>query len=618
VRVADGAGGGGVGARRDPVLSVRDLRVSFRTPDRSVRAVDGTSFRVGAGEAVGLVGESGCGKTATALALMGLLPRGTGRIESGSSISFAGRELVGASPGELRGIRGRRVSMVFQDPSASLNPLHPVGEQVAEVLRYRAGLSRPAGRTRAVELLREVGIRRPEERYGDPPHRLSGGMRQRVMIAMAVACEPELVIADEPTSSLDVTVQARILDLLAHLRAAHGTALLFVSHDLAVVARLCDRVLVMREGCIVDEGRADVLLRDPGHPYTRHLIEAVPVLGRGRARSAAATHPGGRTGRDPAPRGGSPQPSSALSSSPLVVARDLVVEFARASGGRPGRLLRGRAEGPEASGADGGDGGGGDAGQGREGVLRAVDHVSFEIQPGETLGLVGESGCGKSTTARALLHLHAPDAGTVLFDGAPVGGMSRRELRVLRGRAQIVFQDPSGSLNPRMSARSTLDEVLRVHRVVEGRRARQERVADLLVRVGLEATHGDRLPHELSGGQIQRLGIARALAVEPDFVVLDEPVSALDVAVRARIVELLLSLQDEFGLTYLFIAHDLAVVEQMSDRIAVMRAGRIVEIGTAGEIVRFPRHPHTRALLEAVPERPGGGRTPPPEGTEGV
>jgi len=576
-----GAGRVGVDSGRTeggPILSVRDLRVAFRTPHEELRAVEGTTFEVEAGEAVGLVGESGCGKTATALALMGLLPRGAGRIEEGSSISFGGRELVGASSRELRAVRGRRMSMVFQDPSGSLNPSRSVGEQVAEGLRYGLGLSRSVARTRAVELLRDVGIRRPEERYADPPHRLSGGMRQRVAIAIAASCEPELIIADEPTSSLDGTVQARILDLLARLRAAHGTALLLVSHDLAVVAEVCDRVLVMRQGRIVDTGGAATLFRAPSHPYTRRLIDAVPVLG-GRREGRASR------GRRTSAEGGS--------SPPLVSVRDLVVDYARARRGlfrRSWRLLRGSWEG---------------AG-GRESP-RAVDGVSLSIERGETLGLVGESGCGKSTTARALLYLRRPTAGTVLFDGRAVGAMTRGELRRLRGRAQIVFQDPSAALNPRMTARGTLEEVLRVHRVVEGAAGRGRRVAELLDRVGLDEAHGERLPHELSGGQIQRVGIARALAVEPDFVVLDEPVSALDASIRTQIVDLLLELQSELGLTYLFIAHDLAVVGRMSDRIAVMHRGRIVETGPSETVVRAPRHPRTKALIEAVPRRPGGG-----------
>ncbi len=541
------------------LLQVDGLRTTFEADDGPTPAVDGVSFQVGKGEAVGIVGESGCGKTVTCLSIMGLIPKATGRIEEGSSIRFRGREMVGLSPRALRRIRGNEIAMVFQEPMTSLNPVYPVGDQVAESLRLHRGCSRREARDEAVRHLAEVGIADPERRYHDYPHQLSGGMRQRVMIASALACAPDLLIADEPTTALDVTIQAQILDLLARARVEREMSMLLVTHDLGVVAEVCDRVVVMYAGQVVESGAVDSILRHPKHPYTRGLLDALPDPEGGKRR---------------------PRPvDPGVPSRPLLQVRGLKKHFT--TGGRG--LRKGE-------------------------VVRAVEEVSLELHPGETLGLVGESGCGKSTTGRAILRLVEPTAGVIRFRGEDVRAMDRRRLRALRRRVQIVFQDAHGVLNPRMRVGPVLDEVLRVHQLGGGAGGRRARVAELLERVGLRPEHAGRYPHELSGGERQRIGIARALAVEPDLIVLDEPVSALDVTVQAQVLDLLRELQDHLRLAYLFIAHDLSVVRHVSDRVAVMYLGRIVETGTAWEIYENPSHPYTRALLSAVPRIDPEGR----------
>ena len=521
------------------LLDVRDLRVEFRSPERTVTAVDGVSFSVDTGEIVALVGESGSGKTVTSLSLLQLVDP-PGHVIGGEAI-FDGRDLLAAGEQEIRKIRGNEIAMVFQEPMTSLNPLLTIGAQVAEPLRVHRGLSRRDARRRAIELLELVELPDPERVARRHPHHLSGGMRQRVVIAMALACEPRVLIADEPTTALDVTVQAQILDLLHGLTTQLGTATILVTHDLAVVAEHADRVVVMRNGRVEESGEADDVLRRPKAAYTRALLDAAP--GRGERRPV----------RDDS------------AESPL-----LAVEGLR-------RVFRSR-----------------------RGDVTAVDDVSFTVAPGRTLGLVGESGSGKSTTARLVLRLIEPTAGTVRFEDTDITALKSGPLRDARRHMQLVFQDPYASLDPTFSVRQAVAEPLVAHRV--GTRGdRDERVAELLRLVGLTPEHGRRAPRELSGGQRQRVAIARALALEPKLLVCDEPVSSLDVSVQAQVLELLVDLQEQLDLAYLFISHDLAVVREVADDVAVMRHGRIVERGRVEEIYEDPSHEYTQLLLSSAP-----------------
>ncbi len=573
----------------EPLLQIRGLCVDFETREGTFRALDGVELELHSGETLGLVGESGSGKTLTALAVLSLVPA-PGRIVGGE-ILFRGRDLRALGARELAAVRGREIGLVFQEPASALNPVFTVGEQIAEVLRRHEGRSRGRARARALELLREVGLSDVEARARAYPHQLSGGQRQRALIAMAIAAGPGLLLADEPTSALDVTVQAGILELLRELQRERGMALLLVSHDLAIVAECASRVAVMYAGRIVEVAGTVELFEEPRHPYTLELLRARPqalrlplprplsagarALRAGGARAPLARRPRApvrlslRRGSRTAVTGNTPEP-----------ARIEVQGLAKHYPVRAGFL--------------------------REERVRAVDGVSFSIARGETLGLVGESGCGKSTLARALLRLVEPSAGRVLYRRGPaepaldLGKLSGRELRRARRELQIVFQDPFESLNPRLCIGDAVGEPLRAHRLARAPEA-ERAVAGLLERVGLAADAARRYPHEFSGGERQRIAIARALVLEPRFLVLDEAVSALDVAVQARILELLRELRRERGLSYLFIAHDLTLVRAVSERIAVMYLGRIVELGTAVEVFERPAHPYTRALLAAVP-----------------
>ena len=583
------------------LLEVRNLHTWFRADGETVRAVDGASFRIEAGETFCLVGESGSGKSVSALSVIGLLPadlteRCDGevmfRLDRQSDASP--RDLLRLPEDELMRVRGGRIAMIFQEPMTSLNPVFTVGDQIVEAIRLaRPGLGYEEARRRAIEALAEVQIERPELRVDEYPHRLSGGQRQRVMIAMAIACRPELLIADEPTTALDVTVQAEILSLMQELQRRRGMSLFFITHDFGVVAQIADRVAVMREGRIVETGALDEVLERPAHAYTRQLLAAVPEnlarTTRRRPSAGAAPQPLSGSSVDdsgihPVGPPGSGMDPTAVDSRPAESAPELIrlaglqVHFPI----RQGVLKR------------------------TVGHVRAVDGVDLRIHRGQILALVGESGCGKTTLGRAVLRLVEPTGGRVHFDGQELTGLTRREMRPMRRRLQFVFQDPASSLNPRLTVATALTEPLAAHGIGESLEERLETVAQTLVEVQLTREHLWRYPHELSGGQRQRIGIARALCLRPDFVVCDEVTSALDVSVQAEVLQLLLDLRREHALTLLFITHDIGVVEYLSDTTAVMHEGRIVELGPTMRVCRAPDHPYTRRLIEAVPRLPSG------------
>jgi glutathione transport system ATP-binding protein len=558
------------------VLEVSDLSVSFRGERRTVQAVRALSFTVDAGETLAIVGESGSGKSVSSLALMRLVEHGGGHIDSGRMLLTRRNgeriDLAQATNAQMRKVRGADLAMVFQEPMTSLNPVFTVGEQIAESIRLHQGLSRAAALAEALRMLDLVRMPEAKNVLGRHPHQLSGGMRQRVMIAMALACKPALLIADEPTTALDVTIQAQIVTLIQQLQRELAMGVIFITHDMGVVAEVADRVLVMHRGDKVEEGDCRTLFAQPRAPYTQALLAAVPRLGAMRGQDQPApfavpgavptaatstTHPGETVRRDvPA----------------VLRVKDLVTRFPLRSG-LFGRVRR---------------------------QVHAVEHISFELQPGETLSLVGESGCGKSTTGRSLARLLEFQAGEVEVAGRAVAGLKGAALQALRRDIQFVFQDPFASLDPRLTVGYAIMEPILVHKLMPERQAR-ERVHWLLGKVGLPAEAADRYPHEFSGGQRQRVAIARALALNPKVVIADEAVSALDVSIRAQIINLLLDLQREFGIAFLFISHDMAVVERVSHRVAVMYLGQIVEIGPRRAVFESPQHPYTRRLLAAVP-----------------
>ncbi len=525
-----------------PLLAVRDLAVTFGAGEQAVQAVRGVSFDINRGETLALVGESGSGKSVTALSVLQLLPYPSASHPTGS-IRFQGQELVGASTRELLQVRGNRISMIFQEPMTSLNPLHTIERQVNEVLILHKGLSRDAARKRTLELLEQVGIPEAAKRLDAYPHQLSGGQRQRVMIAMALANEPDLLIADEPTTALDVTIQAQILKLLKSLQARYGMALLFITHDLGIVRKMADRVCVMTKGRIVEHGPVADVFDHPQHSYTQHLLSAEP---KGRPADV-----------DPA----APE---------ILRLDDLKVHFPIKRG-----VLRRTV-----------------------GHVKAVDGVSIALREGHTIGLVGESGSGKTTLGLALLRLERSEGG-IRFDGQDLQALSQRDLRPLRRQMQIVFQDPFSSLSPRMSVGEIIGEGLEVHRIGT-REERQEMIVRVLREVGLDAAALDRYPHEFSGGQRQRIAIARALVLKPRLIVLDEPTSALDMSVQAQIVDLLRDLQSRYKLAYLFISHDLKVVRALADEVVVLRHGKVVERGSASQVFQAPQTPYTQALIAAA------------------
>jgi peptide/nickel transport system ATP-binding protein len=533
----------------EPILAVSNLAVSVRTDDGEREVVSGLSFELKRGETLCIAGESGSGKSMTSLSIMRLLPRPGARISAGA-VHFGGKDLATLDERSMQAIRGNRIAMIFQEPMTSLNPVLSIGRQLIEAIETHTDLSRRDARQRAVEALKAVRIPEAEARLKQYPHELSGGQRQRVMIAMALALAPDILIADEPTTALDVTVQGEVLELLRDLQREHGTSIILITHDMGVVAEMADRVIVMRNGRMVEEGSVEKIFHAPAQRYTRELLAAVPKMGDGGARG------------DVKPIGGI---------SAIAAVNDLHVRF-DITGGFFGRVTH---------------------------RVHAVEGVSFDMPASKTLALVGESGCGKSTTAKAIAGL-VPFTGSIAVNSRDLAGLSGDARKAVRRDVQMIFQDPYASLDPRMRVGDLVAEPMLIHGI--GSKAeRGERVAALFERVGLEPGQMELYPHEFSGGQRQRICIARALALRPKLIIADESVSALDVSVQAKVLDLLKELQEEFGIAYLFISHDMAVVENISDRVAVMYLGQIVETGTRDQIFGDPRHPYTRRLIEAVP-----------------
>jgi peptide/nickel transport system ATP-binding protein len=598
-----------------PVLEVRDLQTHFPTNAGVVRAVDGVSLQVAPGETLGIVGESGSGKSMTALSVMRLL-EAPGAIVGGS-IRFRGRDVLRMTRRELRAMRGGDVAMVFQDPMTSLNPVLRIGRQIGEAMEVHGRPHKQAS-ARAISLLGRMGITAPERAVRSFPHQFSGGMRQRVVLAMGMSNEPALLLADEPTTALDVTIQAQILDLMRQLNQEFGTAIVLISHDLGVIAGLCARVVVMYAGEVVEEGPTEQVLADPRHPYTWALMNAVPRLdaegGRLSAIEGMPPNPLDQpAGCRFAPRCPFRQPvcdehPPLFDMGPARASRCWVAEAGQHFT-RPAAVAIPRAVTKAADAASPllrveglvkhFPAGRGLFGKAR--VVHAVDGISLDVRRGEVLGVVGESGCGKSTLGRTLMRLYRPDAGRINFDGHEIATASPASMRKLRRRMQMVFQDPYASLNGRMTIGDTLGEPLRYHGVTPDAASTRARVAELLGTVGLSPGAADRYPHEFSGGQRQRVAIARALALQPDFIVADEPISALDVNIQAQIINLMMDLRAQFGLTYFFIAHDLAVVRHISDRVLVLHLGKVAELAPAAELFATPLHPYTRYLISAVP-----------------
>ena len=527
-------------AKRVASLSLSDLSVTFRTDGGMVHAVNGVSFDVAPGEVVAVVGESGSGKSVSSRAILGLLPS---TAEVAGSAKLRDKELLGMSNNELRPIRGDKVSMIFQEPSTALNPVYTVGWQICEGLQAHSNMSKKQARARAIELLEMVGLPDPTHRVDYYPHQLSGGQKQRVVIAMAISCDPDVIIADEPTTALDVTVQAAILELLLSLRDRLGTAIVLITHNMGVVADMADRVVVMYRGKVVEEAEAGALFKMPQHPYTKRLLAAVPHLGQENG------------------------PGEVNANEVVLSVEDLVVEF-------PGKF--------------------------GQPAFRAVDHVSLEVRRGEVLGLVGESGSGKSTIGRATVGLQQPTSGLIRVEGREISGLSDRQLRPLRAHFGFVFQDPASSLNPRMTIGQCIGEPLRVQSPLRGKEL-DAKVRSLLESVELPAGYAERFPHELSGGQRQRVSLARALALGPDLLIADEPTSALDVSVQAKVLELFRDLQHRLQFACLFISHDLAVVDSLANRVAVMQDGKLVEVGGREQVLGSPRDDYTKRLIAAVP-----------------
>ena len=555
---------------QEPILQVQDLDVSFRVDRKSepFRAVKGISFDIPTNTTVALVGESGSGKSVSAMAILGLLP-GNAIVSPESRILYGGRNLLKASMQELQDIRGKDISVIFQEPMTSLNPVFTVGEQIAEVLRLHMGMDARQARARVVELLNEVGIPNPQLRVKSYPHEMSGGQQQRVMIAMAIACEPKLLIADEPTTALDVTIQKQILDFIANLQLKHRMSVLFITHDLGVVGDIADTVVVMQDGDIKEQGPVKAIFEAPQHPYTKALLACRPRLDRRPKRLPVIDDfikGDGRVHLEERKRGTSP-------SDPIILeVKSLNKTFFLKEG-----LFGKRA-------------------------VPAVKDVSFTLPRGKTLGLVGESGSGKTTVGLTLMRLHDATSGEVLFEGKDLLSLTEKQMMAYRRRIQIIFQNPYASLNPRMTVGQILVEPMKIHSIGKDESERVGMAFALLKRVGLSEQSFYKYPHEFSGGQRQRIAIARCLTMKPDVLICDESVSALDVSVQAQVLNLLQDLQDEYGLSYIFISHDLAVVKYISDKVMVMNEGVIVEMADSDEIYRHPREEYTRKLLSSIPK----------------
>ncbi|UBM62639.1 ABC transporter ATP-binding protein [Candidatus Sulfidibacterium hydrothermale] len=554
------------------MLTVKDLNIHIG--DRPV--VQDVNFTLKKGTCTGLVGESGSGKSLTALSLMGLLPK-QARI-TGGQILFKDRNLAALSEKAFRDIRGKEISIVFQEPMTALNPVMHCGKQVVEMIRQHQKVSKDAARQKVLSLFEKVQIPRPEKIFSSYPHQISGGQKQRIMIAMALANHPDILIADEPTTALDVTVQKEILLLLKRLQQETGMSLLFISHDLNVVSGIADEILVMYQGKIVESGNRQQIFGNPQHAYTRALLACHPPLDKRlkklatlddfmRKENAEGFHP-----EEEKPEERKERLARLYTQKPLVRVEELVKSYPLQKSWR-GKVIR---------------------------SLQAVDHVSFQVYPGETLGLVGESGCGKTTLGRTLLRLIDPDSGRIFFEETDILPLSRKELKPYRKKTGIVFQDPYSSLNPRISIGKAIMEPMQVHKLYKGKELKQKTI-ELMIKTGLKPEHFHRYPHEFSGGQRQRIVIARALALNPRFIICDEAVSSLDISVQATVLNLLNRLKAEFGFTYIFISHDLSVVRFMSDRIIVMKEGKIVETGDADEIYYHPKHPYTQKLIAAIP-----------------
>jgi peptide/nickel transport system ATP-binding protein len=562
-----------------PLLDIKNLTVEFATRRGTVQAVKAIDVSVAKGETVAIVGESGSGKSVTSYAVVRILDR-AGKVAEGS-IAFSGVDLVAASEAQMRDIRGREISMIFQNPRAALNPIRKVGKQIEDVLLEHVQATRATAREKAIEALAKVRIARPEERYDAYPFELSGGMCQRVVIALALACQPQLLIADEPTTGLDVTTQKAVMDLIVELTRERGMSTILITHDLGLAAAYCDKVVVMEKGNVVETAQASEIFRNPQHAYTRKLMQATPRIGMS-LRDLLPDAPKGPAAQPSAPKA-APAPDAA----PLMRVENLVKEYPRPPSGSLFAKLMGKAEEPKAP-------------------FRAVDGISFSVAKGETLGLVGESGCGKSTTSMMITRLIDKTSGSILFDGTDIGAIPAKQFAVSphRRRIQMVFQDPTDSLNPRFTAeRAIADPILRMGGI-SGRDALRARCEELARLVGLPVELIDRFPHQLSGGQKARVGIARAIALDPDLVILDEPTAALDVSVQAVVLNLLQELKERLGMSYLFVSHDLNVVRLLCDRVIVMKTGSIVEQGTAEEVLGDPKADYTKELLTAIPHPP--------------
>lgn len=560
----------------ETLLEIKNLTIEFRTEEKTIEAVKSLNLKIPKGKTVGLVGESGSGKSVTSLAIMGLIPNPPGRISKGE-ILFKGQDLTKLSNDELRKLRGNKIAMIFQEPMTSLNPVFTVGNQIDEVLELHQGMSKQEARKRTIELLDEVGIPNPPESVEKYPHQMSGGQKQRVMIAMAMACQPELLICDEPTTALDVTIQKQVLELMFDLQRKHGMSMLFITHDLAVIADIADEVAVMFRGDLVEQNTTKALFENPQHPYTKGLLSCRPSLEDNPVRLLTVDDflaaPGGDIDVSKLPMK-RPRPIDETKN-PVILEINNFNKHFPIKGGIFGRTVD---------------------------WFKAVDNVNLKVRKGRTLGLVGESGCGKTTLGRAILRLIEPTSGNVLYKGTDLTSLNKTDMRNIREKMQIIFQDPYSSLNPRMTIGDIITEPMVIHKIGGTKKERYAHAAELLEKVGLKGDYLNRYPHEFSGGQRQRICIARALTLKPEFIICDESVSALDVSVQAQVLNLLQDLQQEFGLTYIFISHDLSVVKYIADEIGVMNKGKIVEYGASEEIYKNPKDDYTKRLLSAIPK----------------